>query len=422
MEKYLGKDKGAGIRSENIIKRIFRDNWKGFCEKYGKRIRSVVKSEVEKMLKCMDIEHGYREYKCLNCGEIKKVGFSCKSRMCTSCGKVATDDWVNEVAGDIMQVSHRHAVFTIPEELREIFLKDRRLLKLLPDLACKTVMDWFKKISKKKEYVPGIIAVIHTFGRDLKWNPHVHMLITEGAIDKEGKWKDIDYIHYEVLRKCWQYLLLTEIQKRYKKDLRIRKIISKLFNEKDKGFYVYAKGRMETAKGAIRYIGRYVSRPAIAGSRIKGYDGKTVIFHYERHEDGQKIEVEMPVEEFIKKVIRHIPDRQFKMIRYYGTYSRRSKNKIKEYMTKEQKERKLKNKKTYWRERIMKSFGYDPIKCSNCGEEMQMNDIYYPKYGSMLEIFKQRTLASVEKEIKEMEEMGRALVQRYGKKYIPLYV
>ena len=406
----------------HVIKQIYKENWETFYESHKEQIRPVVVREVEKMLKCMDIEHGYTEYKCYTCGETKKVGFSCKSRLCTSCGKVSTDNWIEEVSDDIMPVAHRHAVFTIPEELRYVFLKDRSLLKCLPDLAAQVIKDWYKGISKKKEYTPGIIAAIHTFGRDLKWNPHVHLLITEGAMDKEGNFKKMDYIHYGVLRKTWQYLLLTEIQKRFKKNIEIRKIISKLFKEKDKGLYVYAKGRMFNAKGAVRYIGRYVSRPAIAESRIKGYDGKEVTFYYERHEDGEKVEVTLSAEEFIKKVIRHIPDSQFKMVRYYGIYSRRSKQKVREFLTYEQKQKKMKRKKLNWRRRIQKAFGHDPLQCINCGNGMELYDIYYPKYGSIIKLIEKRMMSAIEKETKRYEEMQKSLIERYGESYLPLYL
>ena len=88
----------------HAIKEIFRKNWGAFYKSHKDQIRPVVVREVEKMLKCMDIEHGYKEYKCVRCGETKKVGFSCKSRLCTSYGKVSTDNWIEEVSQEIMPV------------------------------------------------------------------------------------------------------------------------------------------------------------------------------------------------------------------------------------------------------------------------------------------------------------------------------
>ncbi|WP_050816242.1 transposase zinc-binding domain-containing protein [Clostridium sp. DL-VIII] len=101
-------------------------------------------------MKCKDISNGYIELKCKECGEIKKVGFTCKSRFCTSCGKVYVDNWVNGMLGKLINVKHRHMVFTIPEELRNYFGRERDRLKLLPQCAAKAVTSWMYKQNKKK--------------------------------------------------------------------------------------------------------------------------------------------------------------------------------------------------------------------------------------------------------------------------------
>ena len=55
---------------------------------------------------------------------------------------------------------------------------DRQRLKILPKCAAKAVTSWMKSLNKREEFTPGIVTVIHTFGRDLKWNPHIHMMVT----------------------------------------------------------------------------------------------------------------------------------------------------------------------------------------------------------------------------------------------------
>jgi len=120
------------------IKEIFEDNWTGFQNKYP--VRECVVKEVEKMLKCRDLSQGYSEYCCHKCNERKFVAFTCKSRFCTSCGKRATEDWVEELNKELMDVPHRHIVFTIPQDLRQIFLRDRNLLKVLSDCASETII------------------------------------------------------------------------------------------------------------------------------------------------------------------------------------------------------------------------------------------------------------------------------------------
>ncbi len=77
---------------------------------------------------------------------------------------------------------------------------------------------------------------------------------------------------------------------------------------------MYAKPNRCKPGEVIKYIGRYLGRPAIATSRIDRYDGENVTFHYNRHEDDAYVEETIPVMDFIKRLIRHIPEKHFKMI------------------------------------------------------------------------------------------------------------
>ena len=338
---------------KGIIKEIFADKWDEFEKKHP--VRPTVSREVSKMLKCRDLSQGYSEYCCPGCGEYKYVAFTCKSRFCTSCGQKATEHWVEQLSKELVDVPHRHIVFTIPAELRILFLKDRKLLKELSDCAAKTIISYMWERSKKQKPTPGIVCTIHTFGRDLKWNPHVHALVTEGALRKDNQWKGMKYFHFEMLRKRWQHLLLKMLKKKFSGNSQIKRLINYLYQQYKEGFYVHAKNRMRNAKGAAQYIGRYVSRPAIAESRIRSYNGEKVKFWYEDHESGEKVEIILPVLEFIGLLVRHIPDSQFKMVRYYGIYSRKRKSNAQKVMSVWKKYRRNKYKKVNW------------CKASHCG-------------------------------------------------------
>jgi len=115
------------------IKIILEDHWHGFLKIYENKIRSNVKKEVEKVLKCKDTKYGFIELKCDKCNTKKKIGFTCKSRFCTSCGKIYTDNWIDNMLGNLINVKHRHIVFTIPEELRKFFGIDRQRLKIISE-------------------------------------------------------------------------------------------------------------------------------------------------------------------------------------------------------------------------------------------------------------------------------------------------
>lgn len=383
------------------IKSILEDHWTGFLSLYGKKVRKNVKKEVEKVLKCKDIRYGYIEFKCVNCKTNKKVGFTCKSRFCTSCGKVYTDNWIDSMLKTLINVKHRHMVFTIPEELRDFFMYDRQRLKILPKCAAKAVTSWMREQNKREEFVPGIVTVIHTFGRDLKWNPHVHMMVTEGGKGNITEWRHVRHFPYEALRKRWQKVLLDEISLHINDSKKARALRNKLYKENENGFYVHAKTEIKSAKKAAKYVGRYVGRPVIAESRILKYDGTNVTYKYTRHEDNKTIIETVHAYEFIKKIIIHIPEKNFKMIRYFGLYSRRSKGKNNFIKMIDERILAIRKSISNWQNRILANFGVDPCKCPKCNSRMVFNDIVYPKYGSMREHFRRKIIKESEEKLDE---------------------
>ena len=171
----------------NVLKKIFFDNhkhWDNFVQKYSDRVRANVIKEVEKFRQCGDPKHGFKLLVCEACHDIKIVPYRCKGRFCTTCSSGETEEWSRLIADDMLQVNHRHVIFTMDEGLRVIFQKHRKLLKDLMDEAVRIIQEYFKK---KFKAVPGVIAGLHTFGARMNFNPHVHMLVTMGGMKKNGE-------------------------------------------------------------------------------------------------------------------------------------------------------------------------------------------------------------------------------------------
>lgn len=403
------------------IQEIFKDHWEGFLEQPNIKVRKVVKEDVSRIIDCGDIKKGYMVYSCPKCLKEKKVGFSCKSRFCTSCGKVYVDDRANAMSKKLIKVTHRHMVFTIPSELREYFRRDRKLLSILPKLAYEVIKLYFHKRNKKEEFTPGVVSVIHTFGGDLKWNPHVHLLVTEGGVGKISEWKSERYFHYGRLRKSWQKALLSGLEKEINKGKREYNYLkNKLYALYQEGFYVYGERRIKNGKGSIKYVGRYTGRPAIADSRIISYDGETVTYHYRDKKTKEKIIIEESAYEFIKKVIIHIAERGFKMIRYYGIYSNKGKRKCKVVKMLDEKIEEMYEKMRSWRKRIQLSFSHDPLECEECGSQMRLSDIYYPGLGSVIDLIRAKEYAKIEKEIEGIKRIDKVVGKYLSTR--PMYI
>ena len=192
----------------NILQNIFKDHYEEML--YTLHPRKSVIENVDKMINCGDPSFGGAMYGCSSCGTFKFVPFRCHSRFCPTCGNKYSIDRTTSMSFKIINVQHRHCVFTIDSELRHFFLEDRKLLSLLFEAVQSVIMRLFHKDNKAEKFTPGFILVLHTFGRDLKWNPHIHCLISEGALATAvyGVQKLILTTNFSVMHSVPHFLIL----------------------------------------------------------------------------------------------------------------------------------------------------------------------------------------------------------------------
>jgi len=381
------------ITGSITIKHILQhnNNWYHFQEKYAHRLRDAIPWNINKIFDCRTEKLGFHKYECLDCGTMLTVPHTCKSRLCSSCGTIATDNWISSSLNDFLNVPYQHLVFTIPALLRTLILYNRKLLlSQLFKSASETIISWTKK---DKSYIPGVIMVLHTFGRDLKFNPHIHMLITCGGISLDkSQWIPCNFIPHQALKPIWRYQIITALRTLFKKHLltlpkhpifssysSFNTFLNALYNQT---WYVSIGKKLSDVSSTIRYIGRYTKRPVIAETRIISYDYQFVEFFFEDHATDQKKFVKLTVEEFIGNLIRHIPDKYFRQIRYAGIFASRVKSSslalARTFL------HHFKNSSCQilsWRDRRIRESGYDPLLCPICHTVMTLTTIAYVTNG-----------------------------------------
>lgn len=176
---------------------------------------NYIKHSINRFLLCRNPKTGFIKYTCTKCGHYHTVSITCKSRLCPSCGYKYSATWTQKMINDILNIPHRHILFTIPKELRPFFCYDRSLLSKLAKAVNEVMKYQFHNIHKKNarkskisksspNYFTnydivhyGLITVIHTFGRDLKWNPHIHALVSLGGFTKNFTFKNLNYFHVQ---------------------------------------------------------------------------------------------------------------------------------------------------------------------------------------------------------------------------------
>lgn len=313
------------------VSSIFNASFESAQEQYIFSPRQfIVASHI---MDCRTIRMGAYVYRCEDC-EHEYISYcSCRDRMCPKCQSQAHHKWINKIENMVLDCNHLHAVVTVPADLNPIALANKELFySLLFETAKEAVLTLCSN-PKHLGAMPGITAILHTWGQKLDFHPHIHMAITAGGINDEGKWvdakktKDGDVYLFPVkaLSAIVKKRLLKRLRKVKKKELSEfddKEFKSLLHKADQKDWISYIKEPFKGSKGVFAYIGNYTHRSAIANSRIKTVTAANTTFQYRDYADGNKQKMmTLTNEEFIRRFLIHTLKRGFVRIRHYGLYA-----------------------------------------------------------------------------------------------------
>ena len=380
------------------IRDIFLDkgNWWRLWLAHPKLIRSSIVINVLKMLACRTSFLGYHVFVCPQCLQRVQAPHTCKSRFCSSCGKKATDNWVGTAINTLPDTIWQHMTWTIPSVLQPFLWHNRYLFNRLPLLAANIVKQW----AAKKHFLPGLYLALHTFGRDLKRNGHIHLSTTAGGLSEDRTtWVSHVYFPHEPLKRMWRYAVINLFRSEFQAGrLRLPKELRHLktytaFNSwlnvlYHKTWVVHLNEQSNNRKATIEYLGKYLKRPPLGETRIKAYDGITVTFEYLDHYTNTTATMTLPVLEFIGRLLAHIPDRYFRNIRYYGFLATRVRGQLLPHVRQllgqvTNLPHSAQKVYTSWRQMLVSSFGKDPLRCPACGALMALSFIVFPAQRSL---------------------------------------
>jgi Putative transposase len=172
----------------------------------------------------------------------------------------------------------------------------------------------------------------------------------------------------------WRYRVIKMIRKAQRQN-RIAVTNAFLEIQYHKVWIVHFAKPTSSPWQTITYLGRYLKRPPLSQSRLVHYDGKQVIFSYLNHRNGKYQKGIYSTEEFIHRFIQHIPDKGFRLIRYYGILANRVRRTLLPIVY-ELLNQTIKSPKFIgWAGLLKISFGIDPLKCIICKSTMLFSGI-----------------------------------------------
>jgi hypothetical protein len=272
--------------------------------------------------RCRTAALGGHLHVCDSCGYSVPMYNSCRNRHRPTCQSLEQHKWLERRRETILATPYFHVVFTLPQELRAVVATHReRLFGMLFEAASKTLLI-LARDPKHLGGMPAITMVLHTWTRELVFHPHVHAIVSAGALSKGGSWLKTrsDYLFpvkvmARLFRRLFRDLLLHAVQHgevQLAGDL-IEPMRRALFEQK---WVVYAKAPFGGAEQVYGYLGRYTHRVGISNARIRSADEHGVTF---ATKNGRTCTLE-PVE-FLRRFLLHVLPKGFHKVRHYGLCS-----------------------------------------------------------------------------------------------------
>jgi hypothetical protein len=374
-----------------------QDIFKLYGDEYRRSNRKTMSTGQHKAMRqiefCRTAALGGHKEICGDC-EKERISYnSCRNRHCPKCQFLKREKWLEERLKDFLPVNYFHVVFTLPDTINAVALGNR---KTVYNILFRSVSETLKNLSNDKKHLEaktGFICILHTWGQNLMFHPHVHCIVTGGGLSSDNdKWIDSssDFLFpIKVMSKLFRGKFLYYLKESYGngklKYHEDKKSFSSLLNVLyKKEWVVYSKPSFNNPETVFRYLSNYTHRIAISNHRIIKLQDDKVYFKWKDYSDSSREKV-MAIDaiEFIRRFLLHVLPDRFVKIRHYGLFSNRCRKDLLKKCRKIMRISKNEFKESVetWKEMLLRITGFDVEKCPYCGKgKMILVETLLPEY------------------------------------------
>jgi hypothetical protein len=297
---------------------ILRRYGPAYLEQFGDKMPASHRRAFEDILRCRTAALGGHVFECNQCGRQHYSYHSCRNRSCPKCHASDTQAWLQQRQAELLPAPYYHVIFTLPQQLRGIArLHQKQLYALFMQSAAHALL----KLAADPHYVGGLVgvmAVLHTWGSNLAYHPHVHCLVTGGGVSTDREtWlpaRDDYLVPVKALSKLFRGIVLDRIRRQFPQ----MKLPSSLW---PKDWVVHCKPAVQGTQKVLEYLGRYIHRIAITNSRILSIEDDKVTFRYRNSHTAETKTMALDPNEFVRRFLQHVLPSGIHKVRYYGLWS-----------------------------------------------------------------------------------------------------
>jgi Putative transposase/Transposase zinc-binding domain len=295
---------------------IFRLHGPEYRAKFSARMLPSHLRAMQDIESCRTESLGGQIYYCAQCDAQRYSYHSCKNRHCPKCQNQQANDWLAEQQSLLLPIHHFLVTFTLPDELRTLARSHQQTIYNLLFRASSAALQLLAQDPRFVGGRLGMVAVLHTWTRQLLYHPHVHYLVTGGGLTDDGRWVSArkDFL---VPVKALSPIFAAKFRDQLKK--------SKLFPfvkahvwRKD---WVVHSEPVGSGLQAFKYLAPYIFRVALSNNRLHNLHDGQVTFSYKESATDQLKRCTVTAEEFIRRFLQHVLPNRFIKVRYYGLLS-----------------------------------------------------------------------------------------------------
>ena len=313
---------------------IFRRYGEAYRQKHDASLSTAQRRVMTAIEVCRTAALGGHLERCDSCPFERPCYDSCRDRHCPKCQSLARAEWLEKRKAEILQTHYFHVVFTLPEQIAAIAYQNKDLVYGILFRATAETMSTIAADPQHLGAEIGFFAVLHSWGQNLLFHPHLHCVVPGGGISPDGsRWipcRPDFFLPVRVLSCRFRRLFLTYLQEAFdagqlnffsslealQDPQAFRRYLDPLHDLK---WVVYAKPPFAGPQQVVDYVGRYTHRVAISNHRLLAIEDGQVKFNWRDYRDHnqQKI-MTLSAEEFIRRFLLHVLPSGFHRIRYYG--------------------------------------------------------------------------------------------------------
>jgi len=296
---------------------IFRRYGNSYRQKYGSRIPSTHLKAMQAIEHCRTEALGGQVYRCPDCEQVQYSYHSCRNRHCPKCQNENAQAWLEKQQDLLLPVPYFLLTFTIPAEFNEVA---RRHQSLLYDLLFKTSAAATQQLAQDPRFSGGrigMVGVLHTWGRNLAYHPHIHYLVPAGGLAPDGNtWLAARHqflLPVRALSRIFRGKLLDALRS----TVCHKSIPAKVWQQE----WVVHCEPVGSGLAALKYLAPYIFRVAICNNRILKLENDHVTFRFRDTDTGAEKHCTLGAEDFIHRFLQHVLPKGFVKVRYYGLFS-----------------------------------------------------------------------------------------------------